>query len=260
MSSGPEPMDDSVEDEQAVVPSDAPQTEDGKLVEREEQFVGEAETVHKSGIIPKIQNVVATVNLGCTLDLKQIAQRARNAEYNPKRFSAVIMRIRDPKTTALIFQTGKVVVTGGKSEKMVRLAARKYARIIQKIGFPDVKFEDFKIQNIVGSADVKFPIRLEGIVDDHADYSSYEPEMFPGLVYRMVQPKIVMLIFVSGKVVLTGAKTRADLYEAFESIYPVLLEFRKDSHQPPSSSSSSSQSTTQHLQSSSSSSSSGYLT
>lgn len=172
------------------------------------------------------RNIVSTVNLGCRLDLKQIALHARNAEYNPKRFAAVIMRIREPKTTALIFASGKMVCTGAKSEELSKLAARKYARIIQKLGFP-AKFTDFKIQNIVGSCDVKFPIRLEGLAHDHSTYSSYEPELFPGLIYRMVQPKIVLLVFVSGKIVLTGAKVRDEIYTAFENIYPVLTEFKK---------------------------------
>ncbi|PVU95518.1 hypothetical protein BB561_001775 [Smittium simulii] len=179
-----------------------------------------------AGIVPTLQNIVATVNLDCRLDLKTIALHARNAEYNPKRFAAVIMRIRDPKTTALIFASGKMVVTGAKSEDDSKLAARKYARIVQKLGFP-AKFTDFKIQNIVGSCDVKFPIRLEGLAYSHGHFSSYEPELFPGLIYRMVKPKIVLLIFVSGKIVLTGAKVRNEIYQAFEAIYPVLTEFRK---------------------------------
>lgn len=86
-------------------------------------------------IMPQLQNIVSTVNLGCKLDLKRIALHARNAEYNPKRFAAVIMRIREPRTTALIFSSGKMVCTGAKSEEMSRLAARKYARIVQKLGF-----------------------------------------------------------------------------------------------------------------------------
>ncbi|KAJ8763182.1 hypothetical protein K2173_025567 [Erythroxylum novogranatense] len=181
---------------------------------------------HPSGIVPTLQNIVSTVNLDCKLDLKQIALQARNAEYNPKRFAAVIMRIREPKTTALIFASGKMVCTGAKSEQQSKLAARKYARIIQKLGFP-AKFKDFKIQNIVGSCDVKFPIRLEGLAYSHGAFSSYEPELFPGLIYRMKQPKIVLLIFVSGKIVITGAKVRDETYTAFENIYPVLTEFRK---------------------------------
>nr|GMD44871.1 TATA-box-binding protein [Ipomoea batatas] len=206
---------------------------------------------HPSGIVPTLQNIVSTVKLDCKLDLKSIALQARNAEYNPKRFAAVIMRIREPKTTALIFASGKMVCTGAKSEEQSRLAARKYARIIQKLGFP-AKFRDFKIQNIVGSCDVKFPIRLEGLAYSHGAFSSYEPELFPGLIYRMKQPKIVLLIFVSGKIVLTGAKVkysfpldkvygvfpkmltllpfqvRDETYTAFENIYPVLTEFRKN--------------------------------
>ncbi|CAH2008910.1 unnamed protein product [Acanthoscelides obtectus] len=178
------------------------------------------------GIIPQLQNIVSTVNLNCKLDLKKIALHARNAEYNPKRFAAVIMRIREPRTTALIFSSGKMVCTGAKSEEDSRLAARKYARIIQKLGFP-AKFLDFKIQNMVGSCDVKFPIRLEGLVLTHSSFSSYEPELFPGLIYRMVKPRIVLLIFVSGKVVLTGAKVRQEIYEAFDNIYPILKSFKK---------------------------------
>ncbi|KAH9170801.1 TBP-domain-containing protein [Lactarius sanguifluus] len=137
------------------------------------------------GIVPTLQNIVATVNLDCRLDLKTIALHARNAEYNPK-----------------------------------------YARIVQKLGF-DAKFSEFKIQNIVGSCDVKFPIRLEGLAYSHGQFSSYEPELFPGLIYRMIKPKVVLLIFVSGKIVLTGAKVREEIYTAFNTIYTVLCEFRK---------------------------------
>jgi len=179
-----------------------------------------------NNIIPQLQNIVSTVNMGVKLDLKKIALHARNAEFNPKRFAAVIMRIREPRTTALIFSSGKMVCTGAKSEEDSRLAARKYARIVQKLGFP-TKFKDFKIQNMVGSCDVKFPIRLEGLVLTHSQFSSYEPELFPGLIYRMVKPRIVLLIFVSGKVVLTGAKVRQEIYEAFDNIYPILKNFKK---------------------------------
>ncbi|XP_030805780.1 TATA box-binding protein-like protein 2 [Camarhynchus parvulus] len=188
----------------------------------------ETSASESSGIVPQLQNIVSTVNLACKLDLKNIALHARNAEYNPKRFAAVIMRIRQPRTTALIFSSGKMVCTGAKSEEQSRLAARKYARVVQKLGFP-AKFLDFKIQNMVGSCDVRFPIRLESLVLTHQQFSSYEPELFPGLVYRMVKPRIVLLIFVSGKVVLTGAKDRSELYEAFENIYPILRGFKKPS-------------------------------
>lgn len=110
-----------------------------------------------SNIVPTIQNVISTVNLDCKLDLHQIVSLARNAEYNPKRFSSVIMRVRDPKATVLIFASGTMVCTGAKSERLSELAARKCAQSILKMGF-SVKFRDFKIQNIVANCDVKFPI------------------------------------------------------------------------------------------------------
>ena len=76
-------------------------------------------------------------------------------------------------------------------------------------------------------SDVGFPIRLEGLVYAHSAFASYEPELFPGLIYRLVSPRVVFLIFVSGKVVLTGAKKESDLAAAFTKLYPVLLEFKK---------------------------------
>ena len=153
------------------------------------------------------------MNLCVPLDLRKIALNARNAEYNPKRFAAVIMRIREPKTTALIFSSGKMVCTGAKSEDASKLACRKYGKNIQQIGF-EVRFKEFKVQNIVASCGVGFPIRLENLSNSksHSHFCTYEPEVFPGLIYRMMSPKIVLLIFVSGKIVLTGAKTREDIY------------------------------------------------
>ena len=191
-------------------------------------------------IQPKLQNIVSTANLGCQLKLRQIALQARNAEYNPKRFAAVIMRIKEPKTTALIFSSGKMVCTGAKSEEDSKKASRKYAKIIRSLGFP-VEFKEFKVQNIVGSCDVKFQISLSklnmklGKLNMSSDNGSnknkkyichYEPEIFPGLIYHMLQPEIVLLIFVSGKIVLTGAKEREEIYNAFKKIYPVLYKFR----------------------------------
>jgi len=174
-----------------------------------------------------IQNVVATFNVGCKLSLKKIATQARNAEYNPKRFSAVIMRIRNPKSTALIFSSGKVNVTGARSEQQVLVASRKYARIIQRLNFP-VEFKNFRIQNVVSSVDVKFSIRLEGLAFSHANNASYEPEIFPGLIYRMRDPvKMTLLVFVSGKVVLTGGKKSAEIKTAFRKLYPTLIKNRK---------------------------------
>ena len=168
-----------------------------------------------------------SANLGVKLDLKQIALKCRNTEYNPKKFAAVIMRLREPRATALIFGSGKMCVTGTKSAHNTLLASKKFCYIIEKVGFTPQPQIDFKIQNIVGTVDVGYPIRLEGLVYAHSTFCSYEPELFPGLIYRLVSPRVVFLIFVSGKIVMTGARTERDLTEAFAKVHPVLLEYRK---------------------------------
>eukprot|EP00826_Nyctotherus_ovalis_P008761 TRINITY_DN12276_c0_g1_i3.p2 TRINITY_DN12276_c0_g1~~TRINITY_DN12276_c0_g1_i3.p2 ORF type:complete len:150 (-),score=46.07 TRINITY_DN12276_c0_g1_i3:49-498(-) len=112
---------------------------------------------------PKLENIVSTVNLACELDLRKITLQAKNAEYNPKRFAAVIMRIHSPKTTALIFSSGKIVCTGAKSESDSRTAAMKYAKTIKKLGF-EVKFREFMIQNMVASCGVEFGINLDELM------------------------------------------------------------------------------------------------
>lgn len=119
-----------------------------------------------------------------------------------------------------------MVCTGAKNEEESKNAARKYARMIQKLGFK-VEFNSFKIENIVGSSNVRFPIDLEYIYNHHQSSCSYEPEIFPGLIFRMIEPKIVLLIFVSGKLVLTGAKRKEDIDNAFKRIYPLLKQAQK---------------------------------
>mmetsp|Transcript_15103 Transcript_15103/g.27338 ORF Transcript_15103/g.27338 Transcript_15103/m.27338 type:complete len:297 (-) Transcript_15103:148-1038(-) len=178
-------------------------------------------------LLIRIQNMSATADLGVRLDLKQIALRCRNTEFNPRRFAAVIMRLREPRATALIFGSGKLVITGTKSSHNSSLATKKIAYILERVGFQPSSYINFKVQNIVGTVDVGFPVRLEGVAFAHPTFSSYEPELFPGLIYRLVQPRVVLLIFVSGKVVITGAKTEEQLVEGLKKVYPVMLEFRK---------------------------------
>ena len=188
----------------------------------------------KPEIIPNIENIVSTADLNCPLNLREIALKATNAEYNPKRFSAVIMKIKEPKTTALIFSNGRIVCLGAKTEEDSRKACRKFAKIIKKIGFP-VVFKEFKIQNIVGSCDVKFQIALKKFYFHIIKKSfsprisqiiTYEPELFPGLIYRMIDPRILLLIFASGKIVITGGKIKEDIFSAFKKIYPLLNIFK----------------------------------
>ncbi|KAL2153545.1 hypothetical protein VTH82DRAFT_4700 [Thermothelomyces myriococcoides] len=174
-------------------------------------------------VVPTIQNVVATASLGCRLDLQAIAQRARNVEYNRRKFHALVMRIREPRTTTLVFASGRVVVTGAKSADLARLAVRRHARAIQKCGFA-TRLADFRVQNFVGSAACGFLVRLERISHRYWQSARHEPELFPGLVYTMVRPSLKCLVFTTGKVILTGAKKREDVFEAFTNLYPLLLE------------------------------------
>lgn len=174
-----------------------------------------------------LQNCVATIDLGCELNLMKINSRTRNSEYNPLRFNGVVMRIRDPRSTALIFRSGKIVCTGARNEHDALLASKKFARIIQKLGF-NIKFINFRVQNIVATCDLRFPIKLENLHHVHGQFSRYEPELFPGLIYRMIKPRIVLLIFVNGKIVFTGGKSRQDIKDALDNMYPILRSFRKN--------------------------------
>ena len=180
------------------------------------------------GIDVQLQNLVATTDLRSELNLETIQHQVRNAEYNPAKFAACVIRIREPRTTALVFASGKMVVTGAGCWEDAKRAAIKFGRAINKLGFDvSLRSGDLALSNIVASCDVKFAIKLEGLAYEHGTSANYEPELFPGLIYRMQVPKVVLLIFVSGKVVMTGAKTVADILRAFEVIYPVLYKYRK---------------------------------
>lgn len=179
------------------------------------------EVVQPDLVLPpfELQNVVATFNLGVDhLDLRAIALEKPFIEYNPQKFAAATIRIRKPRTTALAFASGNMVCTGAKTELEARLAGRKYVRLLQKHGIP-VSFRDFKIQNIVASAEVPHPFKLLELSRSYGPYVSYEPDLFPGLVFRTTAPKLVFLLFRSGKIVITGAKSRAEIAHTFKMLF-----------------------------------------
>tara|TARA_B110000879_G_scaffold187625_1_gene249704 strand:+ start:50 stop:478 length:429 start_codon:yes stop_codon:yes gene_type:complete len=138
-----------------------------------------------------------------SLDLRAIALAKPFVEYNPQKFAAASLRIRNPRTTALAFASGNMVCTGARTEIESRFAGRKYVRILQKHGIP-VSFRNFKIQNIVASSEIPHALKLVELAASYGPYVSYEPDLFPGLVFRTSAPKLVFLIFRSGKVVITG--------------------------------------------------------
>lgn len=184
-----------------------------------------------------LQNVVSTFSLGCSgLNLHRIALDYKCMEFNPQNFAAATLRTTEPRTTALAFASGNMVVTGSKSTLESRLAARKYVRIFQKLGIP-VMFKNFEVQNIVASANVGFPIKLKDIADKFGLYVSFTPDLFPGLIFRSINPKLVFLIFRSGKVVCTGAKSVQDIKMTYESLYRnILVNFKDDQNASTSSS------------------------
>ncbi|XP_031167222.1 TATA-box-binding protein-like isoform X2 [Sander lucioperca] len=177
---------------------------------------------HQQEFLPQIQNIICTVNLGCQLDLHLIACKAWNVEYNPKVYKALIMRLREPRTTAMIYKNGNLVCLGAKSVAQARLAARRLARKVQKLGFP-VRFLNFKIQNMTASCDT-FTVSLEQLALQ--EHCSYEAELFPGLFYSGI-PNLSIVIFASGKMSLVGATTDAQIYEALGIIRPILSRFRR---------------------------------
>nr|XP_020472326.1 TATA-box-binding protein-like [Monopterus albus] len=181
-------------------------------------------------IIPKITNVVATARLGCSLDLNFIAHNTWNVEYNPQWPSRLIMRIRKPRTTAMIYRSGKIICIGATSEQESRVATRRFARKVQKLGFP-VSFLDFMIQTVSGTFRT-FPVSLEQLSLAHHQNCRYEPEIFPAVFYNL-RPGLTLNIFANGSMTLKGAKNETEVYEAFETVCQILSRFRRqrETHQ-----------------------------
>ena len=191
---------------------------------------------------PQIVNIVSMVNLGVPLKLREIAIQCKNAEYNPTRINAVIMRIKEPKAAALIFNSGIIIVLGARSKEKSKEAAKIFAKQIKKLGY-NVKFCGFKIVNIVATCDLGFPIKLTKLNikinsnlsknksnNDEEEKSPcyYEPEAFPGLIYHMSKPELTLLIFQSGKMNFVGAKNKDDIFDALNKIYPLLCKFKNN--------------------------------
>ena len=177
----------------------------------------------KSSAIIKIENVVASATLNQKVDLNAVVKSYPGVEYRPEQFPGLVFRLKKPKTATLIFNSGKMVCTGAKSEKEARLAVMKVVKELKKGGIVTIGKPELKIQNMVAS------VSLGGMIDlEKAAYTlkktMYEPEQFPGLIYRMDEPKVVILLFASGKLVCTGAKKEQDVYGAVHKLHGILEE------------------------------------
>ncbi|MGD0177337.1 MAG: TATA-box-binding protein [Candidatus Bathyarchaeia archaeon] len=178
---------------------------------------GLSDSVGLKSVQSKIENVVATANLGQHLDLDSILKVTSGAKYNPQQFPGLLYKLKRPKTSTLLFASGKMVCTGAVS---ARSAERAIARIITELradGIVILKMPDVRIENIVATGDLGNRIDLENVAERLVK-TIYEPEQFAGLIYRMEEPKVVFLLFTSGKFVCTGAKTRADVNLAVEKL------------------------------------------
>ncbi len=176
----------------------------------------------KSKAIINIENVVASATLNQKVDLNAVVKGYPGVEYRPEQFPGLVFRLKRPKTATLIFSSGKMVCTGAKSEKESRRAVMKVIKELKRGGIIIISKPELKIQNIVASA------ILGGLIDlEKAAFTlgktMYEPEQFPGLIYRMDEPKVVILLFASGKLVCTGAKKEQDVFDAVAKLH-VLLE------------------------------------
>ena len=171
--------------------------------------------------VVKIENIVATVILENTLDLNLIEARIPDVDYNPDQFPGLVYRLQSPKITALVFKSGKMVVTGAKSVKQLVWAVKTILKKFITKGIAIQGRPQIQIQNIVASANLNVLVDLEkaAFVLPH---SMYEPEQFPGLIYRMEKPRVVLLIFSSGKMVITGAKREEEVHEAVKNIFEIL--------------------------------------
>jgi transcription initiation factor TFIID TATA-box-binding protein len=172
----------------------------------------------------EIVNVVASASLDQKFNLLDIMKNFRNVEYRPKKFPGLVFRLKRPKTATLIFSTGKMVCTGSKSEKMARTAVNKVVRELKEGGIVILGKPVIVIQNMVASGNLHGSIDLETAADI-LENVMYEPEQFPGLIYRMQDPKTVLLLFASGKLVCTGAKSAEMVYESVGKVYEVLKDY-----------------------------------
>jgi len=173
----------------------------------------------------KIENIVATVSIDQNIDLEKIEQLfVGNVEYDPDQFPGLIFRLDEPRVTALIFKSGKMVVTGAKSTQELIKAVRKIFYLLKSKGIVTGKVKPrVQIQNIVASANLGVEVHLEKAAY-LLDNSMYEPEQFPGLIYRLDDPRVVLLLFSSGKMVVTGAKKEEEVSRAVKRVYEELKE------------------------------------
>ena len=175
----------------------------------------------------KVENVVATAALKHGIDLNAVVKAFPEAEYRPERFPGMVFRLKRPKTAILIFGSGKMVCTGARSEREAGKALRKVARTLKKGGIIITGKLEVEVVNIVASANLGGPVDLIELYESSRRMGGrimYEPSQFPGLIYRMTDPRAVFLIFSTGKLVCVGARATEDVHRAVNKLHEELEE------------------------------------
>ncbi len=170
-----------------------------------------------------IENIVSSITLGIDIDLDKLARSVSGIE-NPERFPGLIFRVDDPKLAMLIFRTGKIICSGARSQDDIAAAVKRLIAKLREGGITVTKKPVVQIQNIVASSSLDLKVNLDVLATECFD-TEYEPEQFPGLVFRLDHPKTVMLIFRSGKIIITGAKTEQDVKRAAARTKDVVQEY-----------------------------------
>ena len=177
----------------------------------------------KTRAVISVENVVASATLNQQVDLNAVVKSFPGVEYRPEQFPGLVFRLKKPRTATLIFHSGKMVCTGARSEKEARKAIMNVVKEMKNSGIIILRKPEIKIQNIVASASLGGKIDLEQAVSTLGK-TMYEPEQFPGLIYRMDEPRVVILLFASGRLVCTGAKKEQDVYDAVHKLHASLEE------------------------------------
>ena len=188
---------------------------------RDEIYRWSCEISAKEKAVVTIQNLVATAGLKQRLDLDIIARLFPGTEYRPEQFPGLVFRLKKPKTATLLFSSGKMVCTGSKSERQARKAVSTILNELKRNKIVIVGKPSIKVVNIVASGGLGGSIDLEKTTYS-LKKTMYEPEQFPGLIYRMDEPKVVMLLFASGNFVCTGAKKEEEVHHAVAKLQETL--------------------------------------
>ncbi|NPA38806.1 MAG: TATA-box-binding protein [Candidatus Nanohaloarchaeota archaeon] len=170
----------------------------------------------------RVHNVVASMKVNDRIPLTRLAEYVENVEYEPDQFPGLVLRLNEPRSAALIFSNGKVVSTGTKSAREAQEAIDRLMSIFNELEIP-VKNEKYKIDNVVASTHVGKSLNLTNIAFS-LEETEYEPDQFPGLVYRQSETGVVFLMFRTGKIICTGAKSEEQIIESFKVLYSKLKE------------------------------------